>query len=70
LGGNPLGDKNRIENLQALTRQEHEYYGDKTKYKAFLFKKHLQFLESKGVAFDREYLINKISQYETIKATV
>lgn len=68
-GGNPKGDKDRIENLMALTRAEHEFYGDKTHYKAFLFKKHLEFLESNGVKFNREYLINKISQYETIEAT-
>lgn len=63
MGGNPNGDKDRIENLQALTREEHLYYGDKSQYMAFLFQKHYDFLESNGVKFDRKYLENKIQQY-------
>jgi len=61
MGGNPKGDKDRIENLQAVTREEHLKYGDKKKYLKFLYSKHFQFLESNGVKFDSKYLIDKIN---------
>lgn len=68
MGGDPSGSKDRIENLIALTRQEHDYFGDKKQFMAFLYKMHMDFLQKRGVQFDSEYLTRKISQYETTKA--
>jgi hypothetical protein len=38
MGGSKHAD--RIENLMALTREEHEKYGDKKQYKSFLQRAH------------------------------
>ena len=67
MGGDPTGSKDRIEELQALTREEHIKYGDKTQYMGFLYKKHKDFLTERGVPFDKEYINNKILRYEAIK---
>ncbi len=56
--------KDRIENLMALTREEHIKYGDKKQFKHFLLTKHKEFLISKKAAFNIEYINNKIQQYE------
>lgn len=64
MGGNPKGDKDRIENLQAVTREEHLKYGDKKEHMKFLYSKHFQFLDANGVKFDVKWLINKINSYD------
>jgi hypothetical protein len=64
MGGDPKGSKNRIEELQAVTREEHLKYGDKKEFMFFLYEKHYLFLASNGVKFDRQYLIDKITYYE------
>jgi hypothetical protein len=64
MGGDPTSSKDRIEELQAVTREEHLKYGDKKKFMSFLYKKHYVFLVSNGVKFNRQYLINKIAYYE------
>lgn len=48
--------KNNIENLMALTREEHEKYGDKKKYKEYLLAKHMEFLENNKIPFDKELM--------------
>lgn len=63
-GGNPLGDKDRIENLMAVTRDEHVEYGDKKQYMKYLFETHYSFLKANGVKFDEKYMIEKIEYYE------
>lgn len=55
--------KDRVENLIALTREEHEQYGDKKQYMSFLFKKHLEFLERNGVKFDRTWIMAQVNIY-------
>lgn len=40
-------DKDDIENLIALTREEHEMYGDKKQYKKWLKETHLKFIKNK-----------------------
>lgn len=47
-------DKDVIENLMAVTREEHEKYGDVKEYKALLKEIHYRFLESNGVKFKRD----------------
>tara|TARA_R110000822_G_scaffold164522_1_gene305146 strand:- start:319 stop:633 length:315 start_codon:yes stop_codon:yes gene_type:complete len=63
MGGNPSGSKDRIEELQALTREEHLEYGDKKEHMYFLYSKHYDFLIANGVKFDRQYLIDKMTHY-------
>jgi hypothetical protein len=53
MGGNPSGDKDVIENLMALTRQEHEKYGDKAEFMEWLKERHYKFMERKGVFFQK-----------------
>lgn len=64
MGGNPSGSKDRIEELQAITRDLHLFYGDKKEHMKFLYEKHYEFLENSGVSFDKKYLIDKIKKYE------
>jgi hypothetical protein len=64
MGGDPKGSKNRIEELQAVTREEHLKYGDKKEFMFFLYRKHYLFLASNGVKFDRKYLIDKITYHD------
>jgi len=62
-GGNPSKDKDRIENLMALTRKEHIKYGDKREFIVFLYQKHLQALQNSGAKFDIEYIFSKFDKY-------
>ncbi|CAL67411.1 HNH endonuclease signature motif containing protein [Christiangramia forsetii] len=70
-GGNPSGDKDRIENLMALTREEHIEQGDKKHLIADQFRTHARLLEANGVKFDKIWIheqIQKYSQYEASSA--
>jgi len=64
MGGNPLKDKDRIENLMAQTREEHILYGDKKEYMVFQYKKHWEFLVNNGVKVDQNYFLKMIQKYE------
>ncbi len=56
--------EHRIENLMALTRQEHILFGDIKSQMVFLLKRHREFLVEAGVDFDEIWLNNKIIIYE------
>jgi predicted restriction endonuclease len=45
-GGSKL--KDNIENLMALCRGHHIFYGDKKQYKEMLIQQHLKFMEKNG----------------------
>ena len=60
-GGSKIDD--RIENLMALTREEHIEYGDKKQHMVMLYTKHMEFLESNGVKFDQSWLLTQIEKY-------
>ncbi len=63
-GSNQL---DRIENLMALTREEHNRVGDKKHLIADQFRMHARFLEANGIKFDKIWMheqIEKYSQYE------
>jgi len=59
--------KDRVENLMALTRSEHEDFGDKKQYMSFLFRKHMEFLERSGVRFDRTWIMDQIDKYSDLE---
>jgi len=44
MGGDPRGDKDRIENLMALCRVHHGIYGDKKQWVDFLIQRHLKIM--------------------------
>ena len=54
----------RIENLMALTRKEHEDYGDKKYYMAILLKLHRKRLEINNIPFDKNYFKSLILRYD------
>jgi len=56
MGGDPTGSKDVIENLMALTREEHEKYGDKAQYIDFLYIKHREFMLKNCVAIGLKQL--------------
>ena len=64
MGGDPTGSKDRIEELQAVTRETHLKYGDKKEFMSFLYRTHYIFLVLNGVKFNRQYLIDKIAYHE------
>lgn len=52
--------EDRIEELMALTREEHVKYGDKKQWMVWLYNKHMNFLKANGVKFDEEYILEKM----------
>jgi hypothetical protein len=63
MGGDPTGEKDRIENLIGLTREEHDTLGDKEQYMLLLYDKHLAFMIANGVKFDMKYMQDKLNQH-------
>lgn len=65
MGGRPSADN--IENLMAIWRSAHDYYGDKTRFKDFLRYAHDRFMETKTPLIetepDNEYL-QQFLEYE------
>lgn len=64
MGGDPTCSKDRLENLIALTREEHDEYGDKKQYMSFLYAVHMKNLEIKNIPFDKAFIINQIKKYK------
>lgn len=56
--------EDRIENLMALTREEHIKYGDNKNYMVKLLVEHRIFLQVYGVHFDNQWFIDQIKKYE------
>lgn len=61
MGGTKKED--RIENLIALSREEHDRLGDKKQFMFYLYAKHYVYLESCGVSFNRAYMLAKMDEY-------
>jgi len=49
MGGNPEGDKDKIENLMAMCRYHHNEYGDAPQHKTMLIEVHLKFMKYNGL---------------------
>lgn len=56
--------QDRIENLMALTRQEHIDYGDKKEYMSMLFEIHSKRLKLANIEFDEEWIKEQIEKYD------
>lgn len=56
MGGNPLGDKDEIENLQACCREHHIQYGDVVELKPMLTLIHLKYMKYNGLRSNLEKL--------------
>jgi hypothetical protein len=61
MGGTKTED--RIENLIALTREEHLEYGDKKQFMEYLYRKHMEFMSANGVKFDRAWIQKQIEKW-------
>lgn len=55
-----------IENLMYLTREEHEDYGDKTEYMAWLLKIHRRRLQLANITFNNDWFEFYINKYEAL----
>lgn len=58
--------EDRIENLMALTREEHTVYGDKTEYMALLLKIHRRRLQLANIPFCNKWFGFYIKRYENL----
>jgi len=62
--GRGKGGKNRIENLIALTREQHLCFGDKKDWMYFLLTKHNSFLIQKNVVFSQAWFDEMLHKYQ------
>lgn len=58
--------EDHIENLMAVTRVEHDGFGDKTDYMAYLLKIHQRRLDLAGVPYDPKWFEFYIQKYEAL----
>ena len=56
--------ENRIENLIALTREQHQKHGEIKSDMCMLLETHREFLIMNGVSFDNNWFKEKIAFYE------
>ncbi len=61
--GRGRGGKDRIENLIALTRAEHDDYGDKNEYIVLLLEIHRKRLIKANIKFDNDWFDQMIEHY-------
>lgn len=58
------GGEDRIENLMALTRKEHEKYGDKVMYMKDLLYIHEHKLRTKKIDYDKDWFKKVRARYD------
>jgi len=56
--------EDRIENLMALTRDEHQDYGDEKDYMVLLLKIHQRFLDLNDIPYNEGYFNFYINKYQ------
>ena len=59
------GGKDRIENLMALTRENHIKYGDKNQHMRDLLFIHESKLKLKGIKYDKKWFIENYRKYDS-----
>jgi len=57
------GGKDRIENLMALTRKEHDFHGENNSTLVYQLQTHRDFLIDNGVKFENSWFEEKIKIY-------
>ena len=57
------GGEDRIENLIALTRMEHDVYGDKKIYMCTLLLEHRTALKRANIEFDNDWFEDNLKKY-------
>lgn len=62
------GGKDTIENLMALTREEHIEFGDKKHWMYFLLIRHYDFLLKKGIDFNKSWFDEMFNKYKDLDA--
>lgn len=55
--------EDRIENLMALTREEHAFLGENKKYTFFLLCIHELYLQNAGLYYDRQWFVEQKKRY-------
>jgi hypothetical protein len=58
--------EDRVENLIALTREEHLEFGDKKEYMYLLLSKHYDFLLKRGVKFSKVWFDEMFTKYKEL----
>lgn len=62
--GRGKGGEDRIENLMALTRMEHQEYGDKEYLMWYLLRIHERQLQAYNIPYDKDYFIDLKKRYK------
>lgn len=60
------GGEDRIENLMAVTRDEHIQFGDKKQWMYFLLSRHYDFLKEMDVKFSKDWFQEMFDKYREI----
>ena len=60
------GGEDIIENLMAVTREEHIEFGDKKEWMYFLLVRHYDFLLKKGADFNKEWFEVQFKKYKEL----
>lgn len=63
--GRGKGGEDRIENLMAVTRKEHDKYGDKKKWMLDLLFLHESQLKIKKIEYEKSWFVEKYRMYST-----
>lgn len=64
--GRGKGGEDRIENLMAVTRIEHQDYGDEIDYMVMLFKIHRRYLQVHNIEFDNNWFEFYILKWDAL----
>lgn len=64
MGGDPTGEKDRIENLMAMTRELHHEHGDSPKSIVMMYETHREFLHINRVKYDNAYFQKQIEHFK------
>jgi hypothetical protein len=64
--GKGRGGDDRIENLMAVTREEHNMYGENNEKLPYILNAHRNFLELNGVRYDNDWFEKHINFYKAL----
>lgn len=64
--GRGKGGEDRLENLMAVTRDEHLKFGDKKEHMVYLLTRHREYLALRNIKFDMNWFDEKIKHYKSV----